>query len=204
MPKLTKDTQLLDIGCGSGDFALAVATHNIKTVVGLDFSVGAFEEAKAKLQASQLNNCTFICADISNLNSNRLFDYIILNDIIEHLADNELITLFTNIIAILSKGGEIIIHTPNGLALCNDTDTNLVQNLFKTYARIFAGWKGHERTIEQMYYDQTHINIKSYSQFNKFIKNLNLKTTVYYDEGNKIPFMSQLSSNMLIVAKKLL
>lgn len=204
IPRLTIHSRILDVGCGSGDFALAIAAQGVKYVVGVDFSRKAIKEANAKLAKSGLNMCHFLCADVLNMDNQFIFDFVILNDIIEHLSDAELKTLFKNISSVLVTGGEVIIHTPNGLAICNDTDTNFFQKAAKTYLRLFKHWRGFERTVEQIYYDQTHINIKSFRQLRKCLKEYGYQASVIYDEKSKLPFINQLSSNMLVIAKKII
>ncbi len=199
--RLTKDDKLLDIGCGTGDFALAIASQGIKAVIGIDSSQRAIQKAKAKLLNTNLN-CEFICADVSSLNIQTLFDYVVLNDLVEHLSDGEMKQMFNKINNILKRDSEVVIHTPNGLSLCNDTDSNLLKKFYKIYLRIFKKFGGFERTVEQLYYDQVHINIKSYRQLRRFLKALGYKTKVIYDEKSNLPFLNKLSSNMLVIARK--
>lgn len=131
-----------------------------------------------------------------------LFDYVVLNDVIEHLSDRELQKMFVKIKELLKPGGELIIHTPNGLALCNETDYSFMQSLLKYYLRIFRHFVSFERTIRQMYYDQVHINIKSYKQFRRLLARVGFRCKVMYDEHNKSILRSILSSNMLIIARR--
>jgi 2-polyprenyl-3-methyl-5-hydroxy-6-metoxy-1,4-benzoquinol methylase len=199
--RLTRYNKLLDIGCGTGDFALAIASQGLKTVIGVDSSEKAIQKANAKLIKTNLN-CKFVCADASSLNTETLFDYVVLNDLLEHLSDEELKNMFKKINHILEKDGEVVIHTPNGLSLCNDTDSNLLQKIYKIYLLIFKKFRGFERTVEQIYYDQVHINIKSYRQLRRFLMDFGYKTEVIYDEKGKLPFLNQFSSNMLVIARK--
>jgi 2-polyprenyl-3-methyl-5-hydroxy-6-metoxy-1,4-benzoquinol methylase len=199
--RLTRDNKLLDIGCGTGDFALAIASQGLKAVIGIDSSEKAIQKANAKLIKANLN-CKFVCADASSLNTETLFDYVVLNDLFEHLSDEELKAMFKKINHILERDGEVVIHTPNGLALCNDTDTNLIQKIYKVYLQVFKKFKGFERTVEQIYYDQVHINIKSYRQLKQILRNFGYKTRVIYDEKGNLPFLNQLSSNMLVIARR--
>ncbi|MCS7012653.1 MAG: class I SAM-dependent methyltransferase [Chloroherpetonaceae bacterium] len=199
--KLFHDARILDIGCGSGDFAIALATRNVKEVVGIDFSRPSIEKAIQKSAALSLP-CKFICADVATLSGEDVYDFVLLNDVSEHLSDAELIPLLKKIRHLLSPRGELLIHTPNGLAICNDTDTNLLQMLFKLYLRIVKKWRGTIRTPEQIYYDQVHINVKSFRQLKSLLFECGFKAKVYYDdEAGKHGLLKMLSSNMLVVAK---
>ena len=177
-----------------------MATLGLKLAKGIDHSKTAIDSAKERAQNSRLP-CNFYDKDISSFSTTERFDFIVLNDVSEHLCDAELESLFDKLSSLLKPSGEIIIHTPNGLALCNQTDFNFFTRLHKLYLKIFRNWKGLERTLEQIYYDQVHINIKSYPQLCSFLSRKGFSSTVYYDLRNSIPFIRTLSSNMLVIAK---
>lgn len=200
LPRTNKNTRILDIGCGKGDFAMALSTHNIEAVIGIDFSEEAVSTANKILNSSNLP-CQFFQCDASDFRHELQFDFITLNNVFEHLSDEELSRLFNNLKNLLKRNGEIIIHTPNGLALCNDTDQTLLSIFYKTYYKIFKNWKGQERTAEQIYYDQVHINIKSYFQIKRFLKNLGFVGKVQYDNNSKWFFLNRFSTHMLVTAK---
>lgn len=200
VPRLNATSRILDIGCGSGDFCLAVASNNVKEVVGIDFSRLAVERAQSKREKSGLENCRFIVGDVRRIEQEAPYDFIVMNDVVEHLSDVELSGLFARFSGLLAGGGEVLIHSPNGLALCNDTDRDIVQTLYKGYLRWTRGWKGFERTVEQLYYDQAHINIKSFRKWRKFLGKFGFRSKVFYDDRQAFSFLNRLSPNMLIVA----
>ena len=200
--KLKSSSKVLDIGCGDGDFTLGVATHNVEMVTGIDIAKKAILQANAKLSSSNLTNCIFISGDILSLKIEDSFDFIVLNDVVEHLSDAELRVLLGRVYLLLDDKGEMIIHTPNGLALCNDTGTNLIQKIYRMYLRLFKGWRGHERTVNQLYYDQVHINVQTYAQLKKKVRDCGFRSKVFYDFKSKVPFLNQLSSSMMIIARK--
>ena len=199
-PKIKSDSTLLDLGCGNGDFVLAVATLGLKLATGVDHSKTAIDSARERARGARLP-CNFHNKDISSFSSTERFDFIVLNDITEHLSDSELDILFDKLSRLLEPSGEIIIHTPNGLALCHQTDFNFLSRLNTIYLKIFRNWKGKKRTIEQIYYDQVHINIKSYSQLNSFLLRKGFSSKIYYDLRNSISFIRTLSPNMLVIAQ---
>jgi 2-polyprenyl-3-methyl-5-hydroxy-6-metoxy-1,4-benzoquinol methylase len=191
---------ILDIGCGDGDFLLALAFHGFKCT-GIDSSKDLIREAQISAIGNKLK-VDFFCGDGCHLSLKSLFDYVVLNDVIEHLSDRELQKMFVKIKELLKPGGELIIHTPNGLALCNETDYSFIQAVFKYYLRAFRHFGGFERTIRQMFYDQVHINIKSYKQSRRLLARAGFRCKVMYDEHNKSILRSILSSNMLVIARR--
>jgi len=200
--KIDQHASLLDVGCGSGDFVIAMAAREIKNVIGIDFAPKAIEEANSKLNVHKFNNCEFACKDVSDFNSEEKFNYVTLNDVTEHLSDSELKILFNKIHKVLVEGGELLIHTPNGIALCHDTDKSILQELRKLLMRL-RGWKGFEWTVDQLHYYQEHINVKGYKNLKSILNECGFITRVIYDEPYKVKPLSYLvSSNMLVIAKK--
>ena len=61
-----KEDELLDVACGTGDFAIFCA-RRIKRVHGIDISQGVIELAKKKAQANGLTNISFECHDVENI-----------------------------------------------------------------------------------------------------------------------------------------
>jgi len=197
--RLSPGISVLDIGCGNGDFLLALASEFGIRGVGIDFDGLSIKEAEQKKPKDL--NCRFHCEKASRLPKGERFDYVVMNDVVEHLSDGELTPLFIELKELLNRDGEILLHTPNGLALCNDTDRSFVQIVYKLYLKYFCGWAGFNRTAEQLYYDQVHINIKSFPQLRKFLSVLGFSAKGYYDECNLRPWARWMSSNMLVVAR---
>jgi 2-polyprenyl-3-methyl-5-hydroxy-6-metoxy-1,4-benzoquinol methylase len=200
-PKINAGTRILDIGCGNGEFVLALASHNIEFAMGIDFSEDVIIDAQKKLEGNHLP-CQFLQCDASTFKFETPFDFITLNDVFEHLSDTELTQLLNNLKHCLKEDGEIILHTPNGLALCHDTVQTLPLTLYKIYYRLFKNWRGHQRTPDQLYYDQVHINIKSYAEAKSLMSLLGFKVRVKFDHKSRWFFLNRFSTHMLIFAKK--
>lgn len=78
----------LDIGCGPGHYAVALAQRGITEVVGIDFSSAMIELAAAKAAAAGLEDiCRFITDDFMTCDFGRTFDYTILMGFMDYISD---------------------------------------------------------------------------------------------------------------------
>jgi SAM-dependent methyltransferase len=104
--KLIKSNKnyIVDVGCGTGDFLKFSSTDKALGVDLSDFAI------KSLLNIDRYG----VVADIKHLPFKQdTFDYIIYNDVIEHLEINERDKSLKEVYGILSVGGRIIIRTPN-------------------------------------------------------------------------------------------
>lgn len=208
--KIEKTDNILEIGCDSGNLLLGLmeSTSGNGQFVGLDFNENSIREAKCKVRDTGKDNCVFYCCDANHFKSEMKFKYIILNDVIEHLSDREMKRLMRSCKRMLSSDGEIVMHTPNGLNICCLSDQTLLSALYF----IITGDKV-VKSSRQIYYEQMHINVKSYRQWKHFFRNCGYSLAVKYDrEGdtrgggvnvlkNTIRTKLQLNCNMLLIAK---
>jgi regulation of enolase protein 1 (concanavalin A-like superfamily) len=79
-------------------------------------------------------------------------------------------------------------------------DTNLLQLAYKMYLKLFYKWRGYERTVDEIYYDQVHINVKSYRQLKNLLEQCGFITQVVYDRPHWL--VASLSYKMLVIARK--
>lgn len=188
---------ILDFGCGHGDFCLALAAAGAGKVVGVDADARIIDAAADRVPDGM--PVTFGLP--STLGNDPVFDFVVMNDVTEHLGDNELALAIEVVSRVLLPGGELVIHTPNGLALCNNTDATFRSRLYTGYLRRVRGWQGVERTAEQIYYEQMHINIKSFRQLRSFLHYHGFNAAVRWDEPAP-PGLGWLSTNMLVTATR--
>lgn len=115
--KITKDMRVLDIGCGRGEMVLYTAKQGAKAT-GIDYSKEAIAIANSmrmKKKESLRSRMKFYLMDSKHLAFDESsFDMVIMTDVIEHLYDHELDSVFKEIKRVLKKDGILIIHTaPN-------------------------------------------------------------------------------------------
>jgi 2-polyprenyl-3-methyl-5-hydroxy-6-metoxy-1,4-benzoquinol methylase len=108
---VTRDTTILEIGCGTGEIANFIAQKTEAQVLGTDICVPFIVEAKEK---HRLPNLSF---DVLNFNhpetlEGKKFDYIIGNGILHHLYYH-LDEALENILFLLKDNGKLIFLEPN-------------------------------------------------------------------------------------------
>lgn len=109
--------RILDIGCGRGELVYFSLFKGVASAVGIDYSRDALSIAEAAMEILPQDlkkRAGFLCQNISALKLEGEFDLCFLTDIVEHLTEEQLYKLFSEIKKHLSREGKIIIHTaPN-------------------------------------------------------------------------------------------
>lgn len=108
---LSKQSEILEIGCGLGDISYYIAKHTSNFVLGTDLCQPFINEATSKFV---LPNLQFDILDFNHPETlkGRQFDYIIGNGILHHLYSN-IDETFLSLKALLKDGGRIIFMEPN-------------------------------------------------------------------------------------------
>lgn len=103
LPKLSKDAQIIDIGCGHGSVSEELVKGGYE-VFGVEINNEAIESLKGK-------GFHVIKHDINEpFNFNKKFDLVLLLDVLEHTFDP--VALLEQSIGILNENGELIISIP--------------------------------------------------------------------------------------------
>ncbi len=107
---------LLDIGCGTGGFAVAFALAGAR-VVGLDTDSGALKLAVVRARAEKVPVDFMECDGMRCPFPDSSFDIIICNEVFEHVDSKE--ELAHEIARLLKKAGTVYIRVPNKLSPWN-------------------------------------------------------------------------------------
>ena len=83
---LSKETRVLDVGCGAGWFSNAISFYYGCPVVGIDFNPVAIERAKAIAKILKLNN-EFCVGDLFLFSRETPFDVVISHGVLHHTND---------------------------------------------------------------------------------------------------------------------
>lgn len=104
-------SKVLDVGCAQGNFTLTSSSQGWYTV-GLDLKPSFLKYAKMKAEAHEKKNAEFICASAYSLPfRSKVFDVIILGEILEHLFEPE--KSFLEARRVSKPTGYCLITTPN-------------------------------------------------------------------------------------------
>ena len=108
--------RVCEFGCGVGDVLFYIQTK-IEYGLGVDFSDSAILEAEKRKISRKINNLDFVKEDIKYLGQKEKlresFNKVLLLDVTEHINDELLTSFLYSARQILSKDGQLIIHTPN-------------------------------------------------------------------------------------------
>ncbi|MFZ4400516.1 MAG: class I SAM-dependent methyltransferase [Bacteroidales bacterium] len=108
---LSKQSEILEIGCGLGDISYYIAKNTNNKVLGTDLCQPFIDEAN---KTFVLPNLQFDILDFNKPEKllDQKFDYIIGNGILHHLY-NQIDTTFISLKNLLKDGGKIIFLEPN-------------------------------------------------------------------------------------------
>jgi SAM-dependent methyltransferase len=104
---LTKQTSLLELGCGNGRWILALAGR-VGSYEAVDFSATMLAVARDRARGANLTNVNFVEAAAQDYVPGRTFDVIYLSGVTQYLHDADLAPLLARLAGRLAPGGVII------------------------------------------------------------------------------------------------
>lgn len=102
-----KNINILEVGCGSGRWALNLHKH-VSIYDGIDISQPSINIAKQRVNMQRINNCNFFCCSIQEYQPNKKYDVIYLSGVTQYIESGELIGLLKIITTWLKSNGKII------------------------------------------------------------------------------------------------
>lgn len=109
-----KNSRILDLGCGLGQFLSWLETNGYHNYLGVDISQQMLDLCQKNIsgQVEKINSIAEFLAD-----KKEAYDLIVLNDVIEHLLKPEIIADLEKIRAALKPNGQLIVKTNNLAAI---------------------------------------------------------------------------------------
>lgn len=108
---VNKKARILDIGCGAGYFLQYVRSLGYAYFLGIDLSKEQIDFCKKK----HLGQHVALITDVKKFLSGKklAFDFIMMNDVIEHIPKDDIIDVLSLVYASLSRGGRLVVKTAN-------------------------------------------------------------------------------------------
>jgi ubiquinone/menaquinone biosynthesis C-methylase UbiE len=79
---------VIDIGCGPGHYAAALAARGAARVLGVDFASGMIEIARQRAErAGVADRCTFTLGDFLQVTGDEKFDYAVVMGFMDYIED---------------------------------------------------------------------------------------------------------------------
>jgi len=108
---IDKKSKILDIGCGEGFFLYYIKSIGYNNIIGVDISSEQVAIAKKYLGDVNVLEIDFIDYLANTEDS---FDFIILDNVLEHFRKEEVVNILKLIFNKLNKEGRLVIFVPNG------------------------------------------------------------------------------------------
>lgn len=109
LEKLSKQSHILELGCGQGHVLDFLNKQGFSSVEGVDTS-------EEQVMAAERYGLQVYHSDVFDFFQapHQTYDLVLAIDFVEHFTRQELIQLLYGIKKILNKGGHLILRTPNG------------------------------------------------------------------------------------------
>ncbi|MEI8174252.1 MAG: class I SAM-dependent methyltransferase [Deltaproteobacteria bacterium] len=117
-----KDAPILDVGCGSGEFLHFLQSSGYTRMEGIDLSAQQVERARKRL------SCPIHHAEVGTFLKNRqgYYSMITLNDVLEHISKNDLVSFLTILRnGLLITGGGLVIFVPQAAGFSSLYNRNI-------------------------------------------------------------------------------
>lgn len=126
----SKDT-ILELGCGSGRWAVSLAPL-VGHYTGVDFSRQLLNIAQANCKSVGIENVEFIESSVENFHATRTFSIIYLSGLTQYLEDNAVHALISRASNWLVDGGMIIDRSTFGRTQRSTINTDSYFSIYRT------------------------------------------------------------------------
>ena len=129
---IPENANVLDIGCGTGGFAMKLASR-CRHVVGVDISKKQIDMAKKRMARQKIENVNFIHADARHLDrlNDQKYDVGILSFVIHEMPHDDRLAMLRAATKIVSKIIILDYHTPHPKSFWGQT-TRMIEFLAGT------------------------------------------------------------------------
>lgn len=109
-----KPEEILDAGSGFGQYSYFMAKRFPEAhIIGVDVKEDQIEDCKFFFSKCKLNKCEFKVGDLTQIEDEKKYDFILSVDVMEHIQDD--IGVFKRFYKALNPGGRVMVNTPSNL-----------------------------------------------------------------------------------------
>jgi 2-polyprenyl-3-methyl-5-hydroxy-6-metoxy-1,4-benzoquinol methylase len=172
--QLMPGMHILDVGCGRGEVVFHGARMGCRAT-GVDYSkdvISIAAKALQKMESHVSSRINFLLGDINEIEMEpESFDRVFLLDIVEHLFDWQLSSLYKTIYRLLKPNGYLVIHTlPNRWIFA-----------FYAFIRFFLPWL--EKNPRSEFEKKIHINEQTCVSLRKLLNECGFYCNVRVENG---------------------
>lgn len=172
--QLAPGMHILDVGCGRGEVVFYCARMGCRAT-GVDYSkdvVSIATKALQKMESHVSSRIAFHLGDINEIEMEpESFDRIFLLDIVEHLYDWQLSSLYKTLYRLLKQNGYLVIHTlPNRWVFT-----------FYAFIRFFLPWLEEDPRGE--FEKKIHVNEQTCVSLRKLLDECGFYCNVRMEQG---------------------
>jgi ubiquinone/menaquinone biosynthesis C-methylase UbiE len=133
---ITQDSCLLDLGGGSGQWALRFSSL-VQRITLVEFSEGMIDLARNAAKQSHVNNIEFIHSAAQNYQSPKKYDLIWISGLLIYLDDEDITTLLKNCHQMLESRGTILLRDGTGIGDSYNISNQYSESLKQHYSAFY-------------------------------------------------------------------
>jgi 2-polyprenyl-3-methyl-5-hydroxy-6-metoxy-1,4-benzoquinol methylase len=125
---------IFDAGMGFGQYTYFMAKRFPEAkILAVDVKEEQVDDCRYFFEKTGLRNAKFEIADLTKINYENEFDFILCVDVMEHIEEDELV--FKNFARALKKGGKLLVNTPSNLG-GSDAHSEDDESFIEEHARL--------------------------------------------------------------------
>ena len=125
---------IFDAGMGFGQYSYFMAKHFPEAnIYAVDVKEEQVQDCRYFFGKLGYNNTQFEIGDLTSINYENRFDFILSVDVMEHIVEDELV--FKNFAKALKKGGKLLVNTPSDLG-GSDAHDHGDESFIEEHARV--------------------------------------------------------------------
>ena len=214
--EITKDSNILDIGCGTGEISFELESNGYTNIIAQDISQRFIEIAKKKQHDNyEKSQIIFSIGGVSNLEFNdETFQLVIASGLIEWVRYDR--WALQEIERVLKVGGYLIVTGPNKIRLSNLLTPRKLWNLWRArklprvqdpFTRHWYSYRGLTELLKIAGYEVKKIRTNGFAQlppvrWNSMLSFKTFQLLQYIADGNPNSWVGRSGSNIISIAQK--